>query len=202
MTKIKVNVFNLTPLNKVFACFKVGVYHTSIVIGEEYEYYYGFCQRGITGIDGPEVINQLPSVMQGSFNSSHEIGETSLSVEECREICHQLKASDKWLSDYYHVLYHNCNSFTLEFCKILVGENNVQNYPYWVTRSESIGRFVFNISLSHFLGFVRYVPGFSFPKEVCNFNKYQGDSDPYDIDEVGSEGSDAVVTEPSHGKNQ
>lgn len=194
MTKIKINVFNLTPLNKVFACCKVGVYHTSIVINEELEYYYGFAMKGFTGIDSPEKINELPSVMQGSYNSSYLLGETSLSVKECKQMCEQLKTADEWLSDYYHVLFHNCNNFTLEFSKILLGENNVSNYPYWVCRGENIGRFVFKISTSHFLGFIRNIPGFMFPINAKNYVRYNpSDSDTEgDIEEVNTDASKEI----------
>ncbi|EAX89427.1 hypothetical protein TVAG_211780 [Trichomonas vaginalis G3] len=163
MAKIKINVFNLTPLNKVFACCKIGVFHTSLVIDNKIEYYYGFSMYGCTGIDSPEKVNHLPSVMNGSFNSSYEIGETSLTRMECREICRQLKQSPEWLSDFYNILYHNCNHFTLELCKLLVGENNMQNYPYWVVRGERIGRFLYSISLSHFLCYLKRLPGFGSP---------------------------------------
>lgn len=163
MTKIKINVFNLTPLNKLFSCCKVGVYHTSLVIDERFEYYYGFSDWGYTGIDTPEKVNCLPSVMSGSFHSSYELGESSLSLHDCREIARSFKKSKLWLSDHYNFLYHNCNTFTLELAKILMGTDYVNNYPYWVTRGENIAKILYSISLSHFFVFLKKIPGFSYP---------------------------------------
>ena len=125
MSRIKVNVFNLTPLNKVFACCKIGVYHTSVVINEEYEYYYGYALWGFPGVDSPEEINHLPSTMDGTFHYSYEIGTSSMSPEECKDIATQLKLSPEWISDRYHILNHNCSDFSRELCKFLANEEDL-----------------------------------------------------------------------------
>ena len=163
MTTIKVNVFNLTPLNKVFACCKVGVYHTSVVIGEKYEFYYGFAQWGYTGVDSPEKLNHLPSSMTGSFHSSYIVGQSELSLEDCHAAAIQIKSSKEWMSDSYHLLMHNCNDFTRVLCTILLGEEKVkQNYPFWVSRGINIGKFMYSICVSHFFCFVKKIPS------ICN----------------------------------
>ena len=164
MTTIKVNVFNLTPLNRVFACCKVGVYHTSVVIGEKFEFYYGFAAWGYPGIDSPEKLNEIPSSMSGTLHSSHIIGESELTLEDCHAIAIEMKRSDEWISDRYNLLLHNCNDFSKELCKVLVGEQAMKNtFPWWVSRGERIGKLVYSISLSHFFCFLKHIPSISNP---------------------------------------
>ena len=176
MTEIRVNVFNLTPLNKVLSFAKIGVYHTSVVIGNKYEYYYGFAREGITGIDEPEVLHCLPSSMAGTFHSHYIMGECQLSIKECKDIVRQFKRSPIWMSEEYQVLYHNCNHFSYELCEVLLGVNNMSNYPSWVTRGEIIGRIIYSVSLSHFLGFVKNIPGIGYEKETTKTSLEQSEN--------------------------
>ena len=174
MTTIKVNVFNLTPLNSVFSCCKVGVYHSSVVIGEKYEFYYGFAAWGYPGIDSPEHVNQLPSSMTGTFHSSYVIGESQMELEDCRAIAVQMKHSDAWLSDRYNLIMHNCNDFSKALSTVLCGEEAVkQNYPFWVSRGERIGKLIYSISVSHFLCYIKGIPSLTNP----NAKLYEEDID-------------------------
>lgn len=161
MTKIRVNVFDLLPMNRILRFMKLGIYHTSVVIGDQSEYYHGFALFGRTGIDSPEVIDRLPSNMSGNLYATYEIGETKYSYSECQQIVDDFKKSDRYLSDHYNFLFHNCNIFTYELCQALMADDNVPTYPMWVMRSEKIFRFIYNISVSAtFSMFHKPCPGF------------------------------------------
>jgi hypothetical protein len=149
MTRIRVNVYDLTSLNRILRCIRVGVYHTSVVINEEHEFYYGFADFGRTGVDSPERLNRLPAVMNGTFYTTVEMGSSSLPARECEQIARTMARSEPWLSDHYNVIYYNCNRFSLELCKALLGVNNVGSFPAWVTRFEYIAKYVFSMSLGY-----------------------------------------------------
>lgn len=161
MTKIRVNVFDLIPVNRLLRFAKLGIYHTSVVIGDRSEYYHGYKFAGQTGIDSPEVVDKLPSSMSGDFYATYEIGESKYSYEECLQIVQEFKESDRYLSEYYNFLFHNCNQFTYELCQALVGEQSMKSYPMWVFRSEKLFRFAYRISVSAiFSAFHKPCPGF------------------------------------------
>lgn len=163
MARICVNVFNLTKLNSILSFAKIGVYHTSVLIDDMYEYYYGFADFGYTGIDSPEVVNELPSVMRGTFHSRHEMGMSVFTRRECRYLIGILRKSKYWLSDNYNILFHNCNKFSLFVCKLLLGERNLLGYPYWVERGAAVARFMYKISASQYICFRKGLKGLAHP---------------------------------------
>jgi hypothetical protein len=156
MVKIRVNAYDLTPLNRILRCIHFGIYHTSVVIDERSEYYYGFYQFGQTGIDAANVINELPKVMNGIFYESFEMGDSHSSYEECDAIVQQFRNADRWLSERYNIIWHNCNNFTFELCEALLGAGNARNFPQWVHRFEYAAKYIVSISLSHIIYFNNY----------------------------------------------
>lgn len=152
MAKITINVFDLTPLNKVVRCIKTGVYHTAINVDNREEWYFGFAGLGITGIDSPERLNQLPSCMSGTLYQSIEVGVSEFDYDTCAEIVRKWKKREEWLSDHYNVLFYNCNTFTRELCTVLLGKDGMGKFPSWVFRGVYLGGFVFSISMGHFYG--------------------------------------------------
>ena len=164
-TKIRINVFDLTPLNKILRCAKIGVYHTSICINEEEEYYFGFKEVGFSGIDSPQTINQLPSSMTGDFFCSIEMGNSYYSFSECQQIVRTFFDSPRWLSEHYNMLYHNCNTFTYELVSALMPQEKVNKfYPFWVRRFERIGKLFFSTSMIYIIGLKKGgFPGFGSP---------------------------------------
>ena len=101
MTKIKINLFNLTGLNKYLSYFKLGAFHTSLVIDDFIEFYFGFMEWGEPGVCWTNKIGVLPEEMQHTayFEKSYELGETELTREECINIAMIFRRSEEWKSD-------------------------------------------------------------------------------------------------------
>ncbi|EFC50217.1 DUF862/DUF1000 domain-containing protein [Naegleria gruberi] len=86
------------------------------------------------------------SVGLGTYHSGVEIRNTEYmfsseeytTILELNNIINQLKTSFK--PSEYHPLRKNCNHFSNELCKILVGAN----IPSWVNRTSSVGSFFSN----------------------------------------------------------
>ncbi|OHT04616.1 hypothetical protein TRFO_27821 [Tritrichomonas foetus] len=166
VVKIRLNIFDLTPLNQMLRFCHVGVYHSSIVIGDSSEYYFGFAAINYTGIDSPERIDHLPSSMTGKYYTTVELGSSPYSLQECRMIVTRFRTSRRWLSDHYNFLFHNCNTFTYELASALLGNEIVPNYPKWLSRGEKIGQFLYQTSVIHIfeLGSKR-IPGLGYIPE-------------------------------------
>lgn len=165
MVKIKVNVYDLTASNRAFRWLKLGVYHSSVVLDDKEEYFYGYFGEKTTGVHLSECLNMIPDYMEGEFYTSYDICDISLSFDECKNIIQSFMNSTEWMSEYYNFMYHNCNDFSHTLCETLVGIENMKNYPYWVLRTQKIAHFVYSISfspmLSHLLGQI----GFGLPFE-------------------------------------
>jgi hypothetical protein len=149
MVKIRVNAYDLTPLNRVLRCIHFGIYHTSVVIDERREYYYGFYRFGLTGIDTALEVNHLPPVMNGILYASFEMGDSYYTYEQCEQIVQRFRAADRWLSDHYNIIWHNCNTFSYELCADLLGAGNLGAFPLWVGRFEAVAKFIVSVSMSH-----------------------------------------------------
>lgn len=153
----------------------VGIYHTSLVIDDRLESYYGFAQYGVTGIDTPERIDHLPSSMGTSkYYKTIELGESPRDYESCHEIYMQFRQNEEWLSDHYNFVLHNCNDYTTTLAKALLCVDQIPQYPKWVRRIEKMARFIYGVSLDHLLGFMKKFPPlgqpYSQPKRVSEQN--------------------------------
>lgn len=151
MSEIRINVFDLTSLNNILRFAKLGVYHTSIVIDGISEFYYGFAEYNMTGIDTPEEIDHIPSSMVGELYAQIEMGKCQYDYGQCIEIVRTFISSECWLSDHYNMLLHNCNDFTYELALALFGPKKMKKYPSWVQRGVKVGRWVFYTSIGYIL---------------------------------------------------
>ena len=151
MTSIRVNVYDLSKTNSIARNSRPCVYHTSVVVNEELEIYYGFLNYGVTGIDYAEKIDQLPSSMKGSFYKSFFLGYSRKSPKFCKEIIERFKKSEIWLSDRYNFIYHNCHKFSYTLAEALIGLGNMFNYPTFVFDCERIGDILYRGIISRFI---------------------------------------------------
>lgn len=149
--RIRVNVYDLTKVNSLFRKSKLGVYHTSVVVGDAFEVYYGFYKTGCTGVDYANHINMLPSSMSGTFYSSYDLGTSEYTIEECKRIARQMSLREEWLSNRYNILNHNCHAFALEYCKAILCPHKLLNFPAYVFKGESVGSALYDNFLSIFI---------------------------------------------------
>lgn len=138
-TEIRVNVYDLTKLNSLFRSSMTGIYHTSVVVGNEFEIYYGFLRYGSTGVDYAEEINILPQGMSGTLYNSYVLGFSIYSVAKCQKKARQMSLREEWLSDRYNILEHNCHSFSFAFCSELLRPFQMSEFPMYVFQAEKIG---------------------------------------------------------------
>ena len=148
---IRVNVYDLTKVNKLFRKTQVGIYHTSVVVNDEFEVYYRFYRKGCTGVDYASNIDEIPSSMNGELYSTYILGKSRYTTEECQKIAKQLSLREEWLSNRYNVLNHNCHAFSLEFCKQIVDLHKLRKFPAFVFKGENVGSILFNNFLSLFI---------------------------------------------------
>ena len=144
MTHIRVNVYDLTKANGFLRALSskqtnFGVYHSSVVVGEDFEIYYGFYRRGVTGVDYANFIDTLPLSMSGTLYSSYDLGYSHFTLEEIRSIARKMSLREEWLSDRYNILQHNCHTFSLAFCKEILLKAQLINFPAYVFKCEDIG---------------------------------------------------------------
>lgn len=151
MTTIRVNVYDLSRINGIFRKSKLGIYHTSVVVGEEFEIYYGYYKYGCTGVDYARKINHLPSSMSGSLYSTYFIGKSVYTIDKLKRIAKQFSLREEWLSNRYNVLNHNCNSFSLAFCKEVLRLKCLRRFPVFVFKSEKFGNTLYNSFLKLFV---------------------------------------------------
>jgi hypothetical protein len=76
------------------------------------------------------------------------MGDSPYPFERCQGIVQEFTESDRWLSDRYNLLYHNCNNFSFELCQALLGEAHVGGYPEWVRNFEKVAVAIFSLSLA------------------------------------------------------
>ncbi|OHT13168.1 hypothetical protein TRFO_16841 [Tritrichomonas foetus] len=150
-TSIRVNVYDLSKTNSVARGTRPCIYHTSVVVGEEFEIYYGFYRYGVTGIDYAEKIDHLPSSMKGRLYKSYHLGNCRKSIQFCRQIIERFKANPAWLSDRYNFIYNNCHKFSFTLCESLLGRGNTFKYPTFVFDCEKIGHALYRGVISRFI---------------------------------------------------
>ena len=173
---IRVNVYDLTRANKLFRKSKVGIYHTSVVVNDEFEVYYGFYRHGCTGVDYATTIDELPPSMSGQLYSTYILGKSKYTVEQCQKLARKLSLREEWLSNRYNVLSHNCHAFALEYCKLIVDPHKLRNFPAFVFKGEDVGNILYHNFLSifvdeenppYFLSKQPYTKEDDVPKNVC-----------------------------------
>lgn len=154
--EIRVNVYDLTKANGILRAItskktQFGVYHTSVVVGNQFEVYYGFYRNGVTGVDYASTIDKLPSSMKGNLYSSYVLGNSKYSVDEIRTLARKMSLRSEWLSDRYNILQHNCHSFSLAFCKEILQPHQLRLYPGFVFNGENVGNALYDSFISIFV---------------------------------------------------
>jgi len=123
-SKVILNIYDLHESNDIFHSLGFGLFHSGVQIGRE-EYTFG-SGSGIFSHEPQQVPNAKlrESIEMGDFKgTSRDISNT---VSDLRQI---FRGSD------YHILTKNCNSFSDEFLKRLIGKE----IPGYVNRLAFVG---------------------------------------------------------------
>ena len=147
----RVNVFDLTPTNAITRNTKLAVYHTSVVIDERIEIYFGYKAPGLTGIDTVQKIDTLPQSMKGKFYQTYHVGTTKRSLNYCRLVIDRLKKNPQWLSERYNIVYNNCHNFAWTLCEALLGSGNLHRFPKFVFDCDQLSAKVYEKLVRHFI---------------------------------------------------
>jgi len=121
-----------TAINSVFNKLGGGAYHAGVEI-DGMEWSYGFTETG-SGVD----CNPPRQNDQHVYRKSIEMGYTLLDGQEVGDLVERL--SNEWVGADYHLLKHNCCSFSDVFCQ----ELGVGAIPAWVTRFMNAGSSIEN----------------------------------------------------------
>lgn len=148
---IRVNVWDLTRANSIMRKTNTAVYHTSVVIDNKIEVYFGFKRNGVTGIDFADKVDILPNSMKGTLYQTIYMGESKHNFKKCKKVVEKFLDSDDWLSDTYNMLYHNCHIFAQVLCDELMGKGNTYNFPNYVYQSQKIGQKLYSSFFSMFV---------------------------------------------------
>jgi hypothetical protein len=145
MTKIELYLYDLFPTNDAFRFLGLGAYHTGVVVDGSVEYWFGA---------GPD--DNVPGIQTTSHPGTTgpelyeiiEIGTTGSSLDTIEVLVTAWRGWDRWFGSSHNLLYHNCNTFSFEFCVAILGKDNVGRFPRWIQRFERMARFVFSCSLA------------------------------------------------------
>ena len=148
---VRVNVFDLTSMNKITRNTNLAVYHTSVVLGEKLELYFGFKANGVTGIDTADEIDQLPKSMKGKFYKTYHVGTTKRSFDYCKVVIARFKKDPQWLSDRYNIVYNNCHNFAWALCEALLGSGNLHRFPKYVFDCDKLSAPLYEGFIRHFI---------------------------------------------------
>ena len=187
MAKIYVKIYDLFPMNEKLRPLGLGAFHTSITLNGSVEYCFGtggsFDSSGIesipirsneengTGFDGLVKLYQVV-----------DMGKAKYSTRECENLISEMSVKDRWKNGSYSTLMHNCNTFTYEFCKLVLPPEQFANYPNWIFRGQNLLKFILKISLSPIIVlFGKQIPFFRPPLDDPDAN--YADEGPGDIDQ-------------------
>jgi hypothetical protein len=156
MAKICLKVYDLSPVNEKFRALGIGAFHTSITINGCVEYCYGTGEDfNSTGIDSFPIRSNDENIAafgdQVSLYKVYEFGQVRFSTRDCENIISDMSIKDRWKNGSYSTLMNNCNSFTYEFCKKVLDQEQFATYPIWIFRGQNIVKFVIKISMSPIL---------------------------------------------------
>ncbi|KAH7427705.1 hypothetical protein KP509_10G055800 [Ceratopteris richardii] len=154
---LKLNIYDLTCMNKCMYWVGLGVYHSAI---EAYgrEYAYGAHDYPTSGIFEVEP-RQCPGF---KFRKSITVGFVWMGAEKFREFVEQLAA--EYTGNSYNLLLKNCNHFCDDVCIRVVNEH----IPAWVNRLAKIG-----LMFSCFLPRALQNDGI----DVFDYQSYQSETD-------------------------
>lgn len=171
---LKLNVYNLLNTN-VLNGLGVGFFHSAIEIcGIEVAF-------GGHDFDETGVYVIKPRSLHGAqFYRSENIEDCYLSVEDIAETF--LEAAIKWKGNVYDMIHFNCNDFTSEMCRKLVGKD----IPSYVNRASRIAR-PFTKSKTTVQGDLANIIAYQ------HSQKHDGEEEQEDEDAVLKKGRDAMV---------
>jgi hypothetical protein len=148
---VRVNCYDLLKANNLTRRTKICVYHTTVVIDERFEVYYGFRQFGLTGIDYAVTIDEIAPSMTGTFYTTFPLGRTKRSLAYCKSVIKDFCADARWLSERYNAIYNNCHTFAYLLCEACLGEGNLHEFPMFVFQSDEVSEKVYKGILRHFI---------------------------------------------------
>ncbi|KAK9071931.1 hypothetical protein SSX86_008362 [Deinandra increscens subsp. villosa] len=127
-TQVFLNVYDLTPINSYSIWFGFGIFHSGIqVYGKEYGF--GAHDFPISGVFEVEP-KSCPGFI---YRCSIPLGHVTMSPAEFREFIETV--ASEYHGDTYHLISKNCNHFTDDISKRLMGKN----IPGWVNRLAKLG---------------------------------------------------------------
>jgi len=158
--QILINVYDLHPINSFMYQFGIGAFHSGVeIFGTEYSFGgHEFSFSGVFEIE-PKTANGV------KFRETICLGETPYSFKQVQNIVDKISEEFSGLS--YHPLQKNCNSFSQEFVKRLLG-NNQKQFPAYINRLAHIGNF-FSCLIPSNLPFLK-TPNSENQKELTNGN--------------------------------
>ncbi|XP_027920497.1 deSI-like protein At4g17486 isoform X1 [Vigna unguiculata] len=127
-TLVRLNVYDLTPVNNYVYWFGFGIFHSGIEVhGKEY----GF---GAHDFPASGVFEVEPRKCPGFiYRCSITLGQTNMSASEFRTFIENMAA--EYHGDTYHLITKNCNHFTEDLSNRLTGKQ----IPGWVNRLAKLG---------------------------------------------------------------
>ena len=125
---VVINIYDLSPYNNYLIKIGLGMYHTGVEVnGREYTF------GGHPGLVSTGVFDHEPWEMeQELYRGSLEIG-TIDSLAQLHDVLKDIK--DDFMANEYNVIKKNCNHFSDEFCKRLVG----RGIPGYINRLAKMG---------------------------------------------------------------
>jgi len=131
----------LSPNNSFLHPLGLGAYHSGIeIFGKEWSF--GQMESGGVGFGSSDALSvsgvfdippRAAHNQQCIFRESVLMGETELSINEVEDVIDKMKAN--YPAYNYHFLFRNCNTFSNELCKALVG----RSVPSYVNRLSKLG---------------------------------------------------------------
>jgi hypothetical protein len=104
-----------------------GAFHVGVeVFGKEWSYAITNEVTGVTRVKPGAHPHHV-------YREAVELGNTHLMADEVNHLV--VRLGEKWVSNEYHPLRHNCCMFCAELCRAL----GVQGLPEWVTRLQETG---------------------------------------------------------------
>eukprot|EP00271_Cylindrocystis_brebissonii_P005334 TRINITY_DN17331_c0_g1_i1.p1 TRINITY_DN17331_c0_g1~~TRINITY_DN17331_c0_g1_i1.p1 ORF type:complete len:217 (-),score=25.99 TRINITY_DN17331_c0_g1_i1:281-931(-) len=129
-TPVYVNVYDLTEYNDYLYWIGLGIYHSGIEV-HGVEYAYGAHDYPTSGVFEVEPRN-TPGF---KYRTTVLLGKTLLSPREFRSYVENM--SSEYFGDSYHLIIKNCNHFSADLSKRLVG----RDIPGYINRLARLGWF-------------------------------------------------------------